>query len=101
MALSNADTRVDPRGAMRSVSKIQTIVCVHIRPMCVMRNPEIDILPLSVSYHGISLELCTPLLASYESIISKPAFCMQSMITSGATSVGRPLPTSIPSFMRT
>ena len=64
VALRSADTRVDPRGAMRSVSSTYTIVCVHMRPMCVIRNPDIDILPLRVSYHGISFELCTPLLAS-------------------------------------
>ena len=64
VALRRADTRVDPRGAMRSVSRTYTIVCVHMRPMCVMRNPEMDIFPLRVSYQGISFELWTPLFAS-------------------------------------
>ena len=64
VAFNNAETRVEPNGAIRNNSKTHTIVCVHIRPLCVMRNPDIDILPFKVSYHGISLELCTPLLAS-------------------------------------
>lgn len=67
-------TCVVPFGAMRSISRTLTMKCVHIRPTRVIRKPEIDILPLSVSYHGTWCSLCTPLFASYISRISKPAF---------------------------